>query len=88
MIHPILQFRDERQRLRAMRIFIRRVSKMPAERRDQIAREFGLAGFEPVVFYFNKLKSELASANREAARVARRGEKNILILRNELRDVQ
>jgi hypothetical protein len=87
MINPILQFPNERQRLRALRIFIRRVSKLPVERRDQVTREFGLAGYEPVILYFKKLKSDLANARREDARMARRGEKNILNLRSELRDV-
>lgn len=85
---PILQFPIEEQRLRALRIFIRRLSKLPIERRDQISRDFGLAGYQPAVNYLNALSSQLSIARREARLKTKKGELILASLKRELRHVR
>lgn len=77
-----------RHQIRAVRFFVRRLSKIESsKRRDQLAREYGFADFETTKNYLQKLSIDLSEARHSETQKIKRCKRNLSFLKRELRHV-
>jgi hypothetical protein len=84
----IYLFPKLRHQVRAVRFFVRRLSRIQSsQRRDQLAREYGFADFETTKNYLQKLCIDRTKARRAETKKIKICKRNLSFLKRELRYV-